>query len=112
MKHTKSLLIWFAVLVLIVGAVQYSSGPGKVRELTFTQFVKNSKHADKVASADFVQDITVRGNNIDGTLANGDAFRTTGDITAFQKDLIDNGVNIRYEREETNTWLFAKPPPR
>ena len=52
------------------------------------------------------QEAVERDAGLDGTLGNGDVFRTTGDITSFQKDLIGKGVEINYEREEANTWLF------
>ncbi len=106
MKHTKSLLIWAGVFLLVVMVIQYSTATGKTKQLSFTQFVNNSLNVEKVPATDRVRDITVRGNNIDGTLGNGDLFRTTGDITSFQKDLIAKGVEINYEREEANTWLF------
>ena len=112
MKNTKSLLIWIAVIFAIFVVIQQSATGGRVEQLSFTQFVnravawKDLPETQRPKEADRVADITVRGNNIDGTLGNGDLFRTTGDITTFQKDLIGKGVEIKYEREEANTWLF------
>ena len=106
MKHTKSLLIWAGVFLLVVMVIQYSTATGRTKQYSFTQFVNKSVHVENVPAAERVADVTVRGNTIEGTLRNGDAFRTTGDIDGFQKDLIANGVEINYEREEANTWLF------
>ena len=75
MKHTKSLLIWAGVFLLVVMVIQYSTATGKTKQLSFTQFVNNSLNVDKVPATDRVRDITVRGNNIDGTLVSADAAR-------------------------------------
>ena len=112
MKNTKSLLIWIAVIFAIFVVIQQSATGGRVEQLSFTQFVnravawKDLPETQRPKEADRVADITVRGNNIEGTFHNGKAFRATGDVKEFHKDLIANGVEINYEREEANTWLF------
>ena len=106
LKNTKSLLIWVAIIFAVFVVIQQSSTGGRTEQLSFTQFVNKSINIKDVPEPQRVAEVTIRGNNIEGTFHNGKQFRTTGDIKEYHKDLISNGVEINYERDEANGWLF------
>ena len=103
MKHYKSMLVWVVLILLFVFIFQglRNSAPGTA--ISFTQFMHKALKADD--GLERVESIKVSGPHITGTLRNNERFSTTGDITEFQKDLVNRGVDITYEREDNGLWL-------
>jgi cell division protease FtsH len=116
LKHYKSILVWIVLIVLFVVIYHGLRSGGAGQPISFTNFVERAMRSDEApagagkgaAERDLprVDKITVRGQQIEGIYSNGKRFTTTGDITEFQRDLITNGVDIHYEREDANAfWL-------
>jgi len=110
LKHYKSMLVWVVLILLFVFIFQGLRGNPPGHAISYTQFMHKALKAED--GMERVEKITVNGLNITGTLRNGDRFTTTGDIEEFQKDLVDRGVDITYEREDNGlllsllgTWL-------
>lgn len=51
-----------------------------------------------------VVSIVVTGRKIEGKLADGKEFKTFGDITAYQKDLVAEGIEVTYKDETGGIW--------
>ncbi len=104
MKHYKSMLVWVGLILLFVFIYQGLHTSTAGAPLTFTQFAHKALHAK--GEMERVDSITVRGNQVRGTLGDGTRFTTTGDINELQRDLIERDVDITYEREDANAvWL-------
>ncbi len=106
MKQYRSMLVWLGVIVLVfllwTGVHSGTAGA----EISFTEFIHKATATKDIADADRVDEITVRGLQIEGINHGGRPFRTTGDLREFQKDLITHGVKITYEREDANAlWI-------
>ncbi len=104
MKHYKSMLVWVVLILVFVFLYQGLHSQGAGRPISFSQFVhKALKTSDDMER---VETVVVHGNQIKGTLRDGTRFTTTGVIEELQRDLIDRGVDITYEREDANAlWL-------
>ena len=104
MKHYKSMLIWVLVIVGFVLFYNNLKTRAAGKELSFTQFVhRATKTKDEMMR---VEKIKVRGAAIEGQFRDGQRFTTTGDLKELQKDLINAGVEITYEREDANAmWM-------
>ena len=103
MKHYKSMLVWVILILLFVFIYQGLKTNHAGEAISFTQFVDKALKAEGEQRVDA---ITVRGGAIEGMLASGKRFTTTGDLKEFHKDLIGRGVDITYEREDANAlWI-------
>ncbi len=98
------MLIWVLVIVGFVLFYNNLKTRAAGKELSFTQFVhRATKTKDEMMQ---VEKVKVRGEAIEGRFRDGQRFTTTGDLKELQKDLIDAGVEITYEREDANAlWL-------
>ncbi|MCO4764524.1 MAG: ATP-dependent zinc metalloprotease FtsH [Myxococcales bacterium] len=104
MKHYKSMLVWVVVILGFVFFYNSLKTRTAGKELSFTQFVHRATKADDEMMR--VDRITVRGEAIEGQFQNGERFTTTGSLKDLQKDLINAGVEITYEREDANAlWI-------
>ncbi len=105
MKQYKSMLVWVGLILLFVFIYQSLHTSNAGAPLTFTQFAhKALKTSDDMERVDA---ITVRGNQIRGTLRDGTRFTTTGELMQIQRDLLERGVDITYEREDANAVWFS-----
>ena len=103
MKHYKSMLVWVILILLFVFIYQGLKTSNTGEGISFTQFMDKALKAEGEQRVDA---ITVRGEAIEGMLASGKRFTTTGDLKDFHKDLIGRGVDITYEREDANAlWI-------
>ncbi len=99
----KTIGLWVILIVLFVAFYNFfSHGTEEVQEPTFTQFL--SKVEDKK-----VRSVSIKGNVYSGTFTDSnEKFRTTGPAAdaAMMKLLRDQGVDLKYEKEEQNSiWL-------
>jgi len=103
LKHYKSMLVWVILILLFVFIYQGLKTSHAGEAISFTQFMDKALKADGEQRVDT---ITVRGHAIEGMLASGSRFTTTGELKEFHKDLIARGVDITYEREDANAlWI-------
>ena len=103
MKHYKSMLVWVILILLFVFIYQGLKTSHTGEGISFTQFMDKALKAEGEQRVDA---ITVHGEAIEGMLASGKRFTTTGDLKEFHKDLIARGVDITYEREDANAlWI-------
>ncbi len=105
MKHYKSMLVWVVVILGFVFFYNSLKTRTAGKELSFTQFVHRATKVDDDMLR--VDRVTVRGATIEGQFRDGKRFTTTGDIKELQKDLINAGVEITYEREDANALWFS-----
>ncbi len=99
----KTIGLWVILIVLFVAFYNFfSHGTEEVTEPTFTAFL--TKVEDKK-----VRSVSIKGNSYSGTMTDtNEKFRTTGPPAdaAIMKLLRDQGVDVKYEKEEQNSiWL-------
>jgi cell division protease FtsH len=99
----KTIGLWVILIVLFVAFYNFfSHGTEEVQEPSFTAFL--AKVEDKK-----VRTVSIKGNVYSGTYTDtNEKFRTTGPPAdaAMMKLLRDQGVDLKYEKEEQNSiWL-------
>jgi cell division protease FtsH len=99
----KTIGLWVILIVLFVAFYNFfSQGNDQVQEPSFTQLL--SKVEEKK-----VKEVSVKGNTYSGKFVDtSEKFRTTGPApdAAMLNQLRNNGVDVKYEREEQNSlWL-------
>ncbi|MFY1830310.1 ATP-dependent zinc metalloprotease FtsH [Myxococcus fulvus] len=99
----KTIGLWVILIVLFVAFYNFfSQGNDQVQEPSFTQLL--SKVEEKK-----VKEVAVKGNTYSGKFVDtSERFRTTGPApdAAMLNQLRNNGVDVKYEREEQNSlWL-------
>ncbi|MBL0696401.1 ATP-dependent zinc metalloprotease FtsH [Comamonas sp. JC664] len=95
--------LWVILIVLFVAFYNFfSQGNDQVQEPSFTQLL--TKVEEKK-----VKEVAVKGNTYSGKFTDtSEKFRTTGPApdAAMLNQLRNNGVDVKYEREEQNSlWL-------
>jgi len=110
-KQYKSILLWVFLIVIFVFIYQTLKANGVGHRYSFTTFVQQALPAqetckDPTVTCSAVDQVTIRGKEIEGVLKSGERFVTAGDIRDYQKELIARGVDITYEKEDQNAfWL-------
>jgi cell division protease FtsH len=100
------MLVWVVLILLFVLIYQGLRSGRAGEEISFTQFIHKAVAQKDVRPGDRIDAITVHGNAIEGTTKDGTPFRTWGELKEFHKDLIANGIDITYEREDANAmWI-------
>ncbi|MCP3103508.1 ATP-dependent zinc metalloprotease FtsH [Myxococcus sp. K15C18031901] len=99
----KTIGLWVILIVLFVAFYNFfSQGNDQVTEPSFTQLL--TKVEEKK-----VKEVAVKGNTYSGKFSDtNEKFRTTGPApdAAMLNQLRNNGVDVKYEREEQNSlWL-------
>ncbi|WP_426752772.1 ATP-dependent zinc metalloprotease FtsH [Myxococcus sp. Y35] len=99
----KTIGLWVILIVLFVAFYNFfSQGNDQVQEPSFTQLL--TKVEEKK-----VKEVAVKGNTYSGKFTDtSEKFRTTGPApdAAMLNQLRNNGVDVKYEREEQNSlWL-------
>ncbi|NVJ23755.1 MULTISPECIES: ATP-dependent zinc metalloprotease FtsH [Myxococcus] len=99
----KTIGLWVILIVLFVAFYNFfSQGNDQVQEPSFTQLL--TKVEEKK-----VKEVAVKGNTYSGKFVDtSEKFRTTGPApdAAMLNQLRNNGVDVKYEREEQNSlWL-------
>ena len=106
MKHYKSMLVWVVLILLFVLIYQGLRSGRTGDEVSFSQFIHKALAQKDVRPEDRIDTITVHGSAIEFRTKEDKAFRTWGDLKEYQKDLIQNGIDITYEREDANAvWI-------
>ena len=106
MKQYRNMLVWVVLILLVVVLYTGVRSSAAGAEISFTEFIHKATATKDVAEKDQIDEITVRGLNIEGITREGKPFRTAGELKEFQKDLIGKGVKITYEREDANAvWV-------
>jgi len=105
-KQYRNMLVWVVLILLVVVLYTGVRSSAAGAEISFTEFIHKATATKDVAEKDQIDEITVRGLQIEGATRDGKPFRTAGDLKEFQKDLIAKGVKISYEREDANAvWI-------
>jgi len=71
-------------------------------EIGFSDFIRQAIPEN---GPTHVARIAVTGDRIEGEFLDGSPFKTVGDIEEYQKDLINRGVEIKYESDTTSVWV-------
>lgn len=107
MKQSQKTLILWVLLILMFLSITYmlNDQTNNMKELTFNEFVSKF-NPDSEFSKTPLQEIVVRGTQIEGKLDDGTKFFTEGPISEKYLDqLIANGTIVKFEKqEETAFW--------
>jgi cell division protease FtsH len=103
MKSTsKGVFLWvFLLLVLMLAVTMASGGDGRqANELPYSELIQAVRQQQ-------VTDISIKGQEVTGSLTDGSEFTTTGpaDVEHFEKVLFDNDLVPDYEQESSGTLL-------
>ena len=104
-QNLKNLLVWLLFIALFVMVFQTLQGRADVEELGFSDFVTKALPRDGQGS--LVMSITIHGEGvaeIEGVMKDGTPFRTLGDISEYQKDLVDRGIAVNYKPRDDGFW--------
>ena len=103
MKQTsKNILLWVFLGVIFLAIYQTLQGATAGETWPFSKFYSTAKR-----SPGTFRTITIRGEQIEGSTADNRHFRTTGDFSAVQEDILSaEGVRVEYEsQEQSQFWL-------
>jgi cell division protease FtsH len=95
----KTVMLWMSLLVVVFLAWHFAQFQKKETPIKFSEFVAQVE-AGKVA------DVTITGNEIKGTLASREAFRTFAPV-GYDKlvdTLLAKQVTVNYQPDQTPTW--------
>ena len=92
-------MLFLALFVVIFSTVR---GQPDQTEIEFSEFIRR---AIPTAGPSGVARVVVVGDLIEGEFLDGTPFRTVGDLEEYQKDLIDHGVDIKYDSDTTGVWV-------
>jgi len=101
-QQFKTILIlglFIGLFALTFEVMQQKRAP---QEITFSEFIEKALPKDGESK---VKSIVVKGEEIKGTDANGAPFHTLGDLNEYQKDIINHGVELKYESTKDSIWL-------
>jgi len=105
----RTFLIWLLFIGLFVMVLMHSRGGRKSQEIDFSEFISKALPAaetpDGPPPPTQVEAVRVKGERLEGTMVDGSAFTTVGDLKDFQKDLIARGVKVSYESQEVGIWV-------
>jgi cell division protease FtsH len=99
-KSYKNIMFWIIAGIIIIVLWSFLQTPGAAKEeITFSQFL-NDVEADNVA------EVTITGNQIEGTYAEGTPFETVapGSYDDLVGILREHNVNITVEDDTKNPW--------
>ncbi len=104
MKQThRTVLLWIFLIVVFVAIYHTLRTSSAQQAMSFTDFIHKALPKDGDTE---VSRIKVKDHEIEGRLKDGTRFRTYGDISDYQRELIDRGIEVQYEPQEEGTfWL-------
>ncbi len=99
-------MLLIGVFVAIVETVDRKPGSS---EMEFSEFINKAlppaATPEGTPPATEVASIVVTGPRITGKMVDGKEFKTMGDISEYQKDLINRRVSVTYEDESGGLWV-------
>jgi len=106
----RRLLLQKGVRISFAAKGEEASVPPDARNLTFSEFIQklNSLPPDVetgVYARSRVEEIEVRGEQLTARYKGGEIKRSSGDIAAFEPELLNLGVRIKHEPEQEGFWV-------
>lgn len=106
----KTVLVWLFFIGLFVVIVETVRGQPNTTEIEFSEFINKALPPRSSPEAPLpdgeVSKITVtNGTSIEGEYVSGEKFETFGEISEYQRDLIERGVTVKYDPGNDGIWV-------
>lgn len=108
-QNLKTVLVWLLLIGVFVAIVETVDRKPASSEMVFSQFITaalpDPTTPDGPLPSSLVKEVTITGQKIEGRMKDGKEFKTFGDVSEYQKDLVARGIAITYEDETGGIWL-------
>ena len=110
----KTAILWISAIAVFVMLAKVLMNTGTGTEIALSEFYHQALPREGDTSTDKrVKEVRIRGGEIEGTYTDGTRFKTRGNIRKYEKDLIERGIKVFHEPDDTNgfwmsiivTWL-------
>jgi len=108
-QNLKTVLVWLLLIGVFVAIVETVDRKPASSEMVFSQFITaalpDPTTPDGPLPSSLVKEVTITGQKIEGRMKDGKEFKTFGDVSEYQKDLVGRGIAITYKDETGGIWL-------